>query len=276
MKQCAKAVMVAAAVLLAGAFSSAAQSPIRLVFAAPIEGAAGGVSWSYSDVYVHVDSMDGLGGAWRAFVHHDGGAGGAWVDTGMSLVGHYGTHMLFYARVPRARMRFAIRATWSYAVSGMTFTHDYWDNNGGADYSVIVHGGAADGLVGGKVGLVVASNYHRVASSVPGLPRRYNQYVAGTLVVQSTAPSLTAGIRVTTDNWATYTDVPIVSSTSYGFGYGSAQVQLCRFERRVGTLLTKPNRTAKFAVYYRDASGREFWDNNFGQDYTVKSGETIR
>ena len=268
--------VVAALVLLGSGLSARAQSPIRLVFAAPIEGAAGGVSWSYSDIYVHVDSMDGLGGAWSAVVHHDGGAGGAWIDTPMSLVGHYGTHMLFYARVNRARMRFAIRATWSYAVSGMSYTQDYWDNNGGADYQVIVHGGAADGLVGGKVGLVVASNYSRVASGVPALPRRYNQYVAGTLVVQSTAPAPIAGIRVTTDNWRNFIDVPISSSPSFGFGYGSAQVRMCRFEGRIGSLLIKPNRTAQFAVYFRDEAGREYWDNNFDQNYTVRAGETIR
>ncbi|HOW96932.1 MAG TPA: hypothetical protein P5567_10070 [Kiritimatiellia bacterium] len=261
---------------LGSSLSAMAQSPLRLVFAAPIEGAAGGVSWSYSDIYVHVDSMDGLGGSWGAVVHHDGGAGGSWIDTPMSLVGHYGTHMLFYARVPRARMRFAIRATWSYAVSGMTTTRDYWDNNGGADYSVIVQGGAVDGIVGGNVGLVVASNYCRTVSGLPAIPRLCNQYVAGTLVVQSTAPSVVAGIRVTTDNWRHFTDIPVSSAASYGFGYGSAQVRVCRFEQRIGTRMTKPNRTAKFAVYFRDALGREFWDNNFEQDYTVRAGGTIR
>ncbi|MBU1695152.1 MAG: CBM21 domain-containing protein [Verrucomicrobia bacterium] len=270
---------MAIVVLLCGAFSATAQSPIRLVYAGPIHGSAGGMSFSYSDIYVHVDGSYYSGGAWGAVIHYNEGSG-AWHDAPMSLVGHYGTHMLFYVRLPTSTARFAIKATWSYAVSGMSYSRDYWDNNGGANYYIAAHAsalGSTDGIVGGNAGLVVASNYYKSVATFPGQPRLYNQYVAGSIVVQNTSPTRSAGIRMTTDNWATFTDVPVSSVTTLGFGYGSSQILLCRFSRRIGYRVLKPTRTVKFAVYYRDeTTGREYWDNNFEQNYTVKSGATIR
>jgi hypothetical protein len=65
--------------------------------------------------------------------------------------------------------------------------------------------------------------------------------------------------------------------TSNGIFVGSG-AEVWRFKTPVLNLNTA-SATFRFAVFYRNlATGEVFWDNNFGQDYTLSKldGSTIR
>ncbi|MBU1695154.1 MAG: CBM21 domain-containing protein [Verrucomicrobia bacterium] len=269
-------------VLLFAAHSAMAAklSPVRLVYASPqIRGSVYDQDL-YTDINVHVDNMDGQPGSWSVYLRYHTNPGrpwlGPWPTMPMIQAGNYGTHRLYTATVPSANVCFEIIATWR-SYSGLPLTETYRDNNDGSYYRVSAFARrpySPAGAVGGHVGLVTARNFSRIDRSRPG-STLYNQYVEGEIVVPNLVASRIAGIRMTTDNWATSVDVPV--SDWHVFSNGDEDLAWGAFDRLVAGRLTKPNKTVKFKVYFRDpVSGQVYWDSNFGQDYTVKAGETLQ
>jgi hypothetical protein len=269
--------------LSAQAATAAILSPVRLVYASPEVGGDWHDADLTTDIRAHVDLMDGAAGSWAVSVRYHTNPGrpwlGPWPTMPMMLTENYDTHRVYRALIPDDGLCFeiiAVRTCWN-PLTGRLTTETYRDNNNGAYYVISAFAGAPGttaGAVGGNVGLVVASNYSRtaVSGSTLGL---FNQYVAGRIVVPNVSASRVAGIRMSTDNWGTSTDVPI-ASWSVG-SHGDEGLAWGRFLGVIGSRVTKPVRTVKFKVYYRDPiTGQEFRDANFGQDYTVLAGETIR
>ena len=268
--------MLALMGLMAVSTAAMAQSPVRLVYAEPCQTSGGGMSWNYTDYYVHVDTF-GLG-AFCPYIHYQTSAGQPWQDAGMSLLGSYGTHSLYYARIQDSSLRAAVKCDWFYAVSGMSFSETYWDNNGGADYRTCAWGsepGAVAGDVGGHVGLQVCSNYISSTTLTVGgrrMPIFWNT-VGGRVVVENLSPNKTVGIRLTKDNWATFQDIPAAYSHNMWVA-GSANVEVWTFNRKIALL--GASSSFEFAVYYTDrATGATYWDNNFEQNYRVTAASPL-
>ncbi len=253
-----------------------AQSPVRLVYATPCDYAAGGLSWYYTDYYVHVDKF-GLG-VFIPYIHYQTEAGRPWRDAPMALLGDYGTHLLYYVRIQDASLRAAVKCNWFYAVSGMSFSETYWDNNGGNDYRTSAYAseaGTQSGDVGNHVGLQVCSNY--VSSSTllfngQRIPLFWNT-VGGSVVVENLSPNKTVGIRLTKDGWATFQDIPATYAYNMDIG-GSHNVEVWNFNRKISLL--GMGSSFEFAIYYTDqASGNTYWDNNFEQNYRVSAASPL-
>ncbi|MBU1693326.1 MAG: hypothetical protein KKC51_05115 [Verrucomicrobia bacterium] len=272
-------------VVLALAFSavSASAATVRLVYAAPfdvssLEGAVG--DSRYVNIRVHVKTSRHVGGSWNVAVHYENGPFLPWATATMSPRGNYGTHSMYDVRIPRAPLRFFVRATWTGKINGLLTTRAYQDNNGGATYSVAPHGTTTAGVVGGYVGLLNAYTSALLVERArfPSRLDLYDQYINGCFVVQATSSRHAAGVRLTTDNWRTATDAALVGGNmDISGGYGSELVRLYIFEHRIQSRVTKPTLTVKFKVRYLDeTTGREDWDDNFGQYYTVRAGETIQ
>ncbi|MBU1694192.1 MAG: CBM21 domain-containing protein [Verrucomicrobia bacterium] len=270
-----KALMLA--MLVVAAAGAWAQSPVRLVYAEPCQTSGGGMSWYYTDYYVHVDT--GGIGVYIPYIHYQTSAGQPWQDAAMSLLGNYGTHSLYYVRIQDASLRAAVKCNWFYAVSGMSFWATYWDNNEGADYRTCAWGsdpGTVAGDVGGHVGLQVCSNY--VSSSTfrwngRAFPLFWNT-VSGNIVVENLSFAKNVGIRLTKDNWATFQDIPATYAYNMWVA-GSANVEVWKFNKKVSLLGL--GSSFEFAVYYTDqATGITYWDNNFEQNYQVSAGGVVK
>jgi hypothetical protein len=70
-------------------------------------------------------------------------------------------------------------------------------------------------------------------------------------------------VRVTTDNWATFTDVPLTHQPNLSDPRTDAFAALID--------LTGP---AQLAICFRSAASVEHWDNNGGQNYHVSVAAT--
>ena len=261
---------------LLGATYAMAQSPVRLVYATPCQYAVSGMSWYYTDYYVHLDTS-GVG-AFGPCIRYQTAAGQPWQDAAMTLVGNYGTHSLYQVRIQDAGLRAAVKCSWFYAVSGMSFSTTYWDNNDGADYRTSAYAseaGTVAGDVGGHVGLMVSSNYLSSKTMTIGgrqLSLLWNT-IGGKVVVENLSPNKTVGIRLTKDGWVTFQDIPASYSYSMNTG-GSSNVEVWSFNRQL-TLLGGSS-SYEFAVYYTDqATGITYWDNNFDQNYQVSAASPL-
>ena len=262
--------------MVMAATSVFAQSPVRLVYATPCDYAAGGLSWYYTDYYVHMDTS-GVG-AFGPCIHYQTSAGQPWRDAPMTLVGNYGTHSLYQVRIQDAGLWAAVKCSWWYAVSGMSFSTTYWDNNDGADYRTSAYAtepGTVAGAVGGHVGLMACSNYVSRSTLLLGgrqMTLLWNT-VGGNVVVDNLSPNKTVGIRLTKDGWATFQDIPAHYSYSMSTG-GSGNLEVWSFSEK--TFLLGGNSTNEFAVYYTDqATGTTYWDNNFDQNYLVSPASPL-
>ena len=149
---------------------------------------------------------------------------------------------------------FAIR----YKVNGKT----YWDNNGGANYTL----GYKDGeLLGKDVNALVLYD------------GAWNNTYAGTgtfygqILVRNLAYEKQVEIVYTTDNWATTKAVPCHFVPSNWFPYGTTVTYpnaqgAERWSFQVEIPLGAPN--VEYAVSYR-VNGVNYWDNNFGMNYKI-------
>ncbi len=137
-----------------------------------------------------------------------------------------------------------------YTVNGRT----YWDNNGGADYSLMV----GDGVLLGQ-GVAVLQAY-----------ASYNNEIASfSIDLQNLAYIKTVEIVYTTDNWASSTVIPAGFDSYYFYGYAFLQspnrAGVERWSARANVLISTP---IKYFIKYT-VNGREYFDNNFGADYKL-------
>ncbi|MNW58870.1 putative phosphatase regulatory subunit [compost metagenome] len=137
-------------------------------------------------------------------------------------------------------IQFAIK----YEVNGQT----YWDNNNGQNYSV--------------------SRFNE-SSTILGKPNVFRAYddlyentFSGSVYVKNLVPSKEVKIKYTTDNWNTTREgfasysIPANSDGSveiWGFSFNNIDPSVTQIQ---------------YAISYT-ANGQTYWDNNYGNNYTV-------
>jgi hypothetical protein len=215
---------------------SAGPLPVRLQYAVTEEGG------SYARVKV-----DNLAYAKSVALHH--GNGSAWTDRELVWIEGYGSYDVFVTTRPvdvGPIQRFAVR----YSVSGLEF----WDNNGGANYTI----DEGHGTVGGNVTL-------RNAQLLPGVTR-YDRSLRGQIYVNNLAYQKHVGVRMSIDggtSWANYAATYVRKATegTPRDAFPIPDVEVWEF----WTPLFSPSfYNIYFAVYYNG-----YWDNNFNHNYSL-------
>lgn len=133
-----------------------------------------------------------------------------------------------------------------YEVNGQT----YWDNNNGKNYNIYYY---PETFNFGKNKVVLDSSFRTVTNSL------------GVVLQEEGIPgNKEIKIRYTEDNWNTYKDFEpdeggrgIEATKPNGVIYKHANIPIDENTKKV-----------EFALYYV-VDGVEYWDNNFGQNYTV-------
>ena len=264
-------IMVTAALALAATLA-AASTPIQLLRAqsyvihyptyaqqVPTVDAVVAVLGSSPQVSVHLQTMSGT-----------------WVDVGMSyarpagtgfqvwtaslssflpVLGNYGPYNFTYAL--------------KYVVNGQT----YWDNNGGKNYTI-----AADSGSFLPTASVYDGSYHpAVAVNCTAPPSSY--VISGNITLRNIAYAKAISIVYSTDNWVTSHTTGATYSASFWLNYlpvGGIQVadssasnpNQYGFEEWSYNIPIGTATSVQYAISYT-VSGQTYWDNNFGQNYTV-------
>jgi len=151
---------------------------------------------------------------------------------------------LWLVKVNAAQLHFAVK----YTVNGTT----HWDNNGGLNYHMFP---ASDDLTIGVPQVVGGpASFPTPAASTFAVP----------VAVRNLGFSKIVGIRYTTDNWATSTEVTgFFGRTSSPAVGGAASTETWNISAVVGSAAH-----IQYAVFYK-VNGQTYWDNNFGQNYRL-------
>lgn len=149
--------------------------------------------------------------------------------------------------VPEAIQRFAV----FYTVAG----HTYWDNNGGADYSVQ------------KYEMDALMTYPNAAEA-QGARSADGASLTGTLLIKNLGYSKQVVAVYTDDGWATVKEAP--ASWLHTFPSG---VEWWTFELPLAA--GAPDGAIRMAFEYTFPGGVD-WDNDYGHDYRVSGGAIVR
>jgi hypothetical protein len=183
--------------------------------------------------------------------------GGTWLERSLSWQKHFGDYDLFI----RTDTTFVTTELFiRYTVGGQTF----WDTNGGANYHV---DSARPNTVGGNV--VLEKAVARRGSQSGGGFVFTTSWVEGEILVKDLSFAKRVGIRLSTNNWASFQDTDASFNGNVSVATGLSQVEIWKFKTPELNLdQSTPN--FKFAVFYNNLNtGEWFWDNNFNQDYTL-------
>jgi len=166
-----------------------------------------------------------------------------------------GNYDLFAGTVNEEVEQFVIR----YSVIGQTF----WDNNNGQNYDF-----RSDlTFVGGNVVLYKATA--RQGTQAGGGFTVTTSWLEGEILVNNFGFSKNVGIVITVDGGASWSTVQgnLAQSTADGKFSGTGRVWTFKTPE---LNLNPASDKFLFAVFHHDlASGKEFWDNNFGQNYQI-------
>jgi Carbohydrate/starch-binding module (family 21) len=239
--------------------------PVRLKAAYGQVYAVSGMTFDWTTIDVNVKNI-----AFQKSVvmHYKDPAVGTWKDFPLIFSGHYGNYDVFTGANAPTTQEFVIK----YAVPG----EEHWDNNGGSNYRIATF----VGIVGGNVMLKKATSH--IGYEAGGGFTFTTSWFDGEIYVQNLSFNKRVGVHYTADGGTTWNDV----DGSYA---GKVQavanvvdsVEIWKF--KTPTLnLVNPD-TFRFAVYYElkdpgPSFGRQYWDNNFSQDYFVgkSDGTTIQ
>ena len=143
-----------------------------------------------------------------------------------------------------------------YVVNGQT----YWDNNGGKNYSVAADSGSYLPVLN-----VYNSNYQAQVYASQGGP-----YIYGTVTVRNIAYAKQITVIYSTDNWVTTQTAVATYSPNYWLNaYSSASnPNQYGFEEWTFGINTGTATKVQYAIAYA-VNGQTYWDNNFGQNYSV-------
>jgi len=175
----------------------------------------------------------------------------------------FGNYDIFAGTVNEQVEQFVIR----YSVNGQTF----WDNNNGQNYNFT--GNLT--TVGGNVVLNKATAHQ--GTEAGGGFTFTTSWLEGEILVNNFGFSKSVGIVLSVDggtNWTVTQANFTGTATADGQFVGPAEV----WTFKTPELNLNPASNAfLFAAFYRDlASGKEFWDNNFGQNYQLsKTNGTV-
>jgi hypothetical protein len=151
-----------------------------------------------------------------------------------------------------------------YTVAGQTF----WDNNQGADYRIDdVH----PNTVGGNVVLNKAVA-HRGSEAGGGFVFTTSR-VDGEILVKNLSFNKRVGIRLSPNNWGTFEDTIATFSGPVSVAVGVSEVEVWKFIT-AELNLDQSSPVFRFAIFNNNLdTGEFFWDNNFGQDYTLSKND---
>jgi hypothetical protein len=156
--------------------------------------------------------------------------------------------------------QFAVR----YATAGQTF----WDNNNGTDYHV---DDSHPNTVGGNIILNKATA--RRGTQAGGGFVFATSWVEGEILVKNLSFNKQVGIRLSANNWGTFQDTLAGFSGPVPVAEGLSEVELWKF-KTPELNLDQSTPVFRFAIFYNNvATGAFFWDNNFGQDYTLSKAD---
>ncbi|GHU83873.1 glycogen-binding regulatory subunit of S/T protein phosphatase I [Clostridia bacterium] len=236
--------------------ASAVTDQVSLIYAEHYTVSSGGVPpYSFNVGAKGVIEVENLGYSKLVTVHYrfidSTGAGSSWYDTSAS---YYQTLVTgkeawsFTTGTQNSGYRGTVKVEFAikYEVNGQ----EYWDNNGGQNYKVFSGGwGEQSYMAIGTAGLKVEPN-----------PSAYSNTLSGAIQLVNYDYSKVVTIRYTTDNWATYNDA---SATYYSTISGTG-LERWTFSVPLPTGTTSVQFAASYTV-----SGTTYWDNNFGDNYTV-------
>lgn len=151
-----------------------------------------------------------------------------------------------------ATIKFAVK----YIVNGAT----YWDNNGGADYTVYF-GGRGQNPANYFPYFALGTQIKAISSSyyVNGTP--VSNILYATLGLKNLGYNKTVGVRVTTNNWKSYIDVPAVYQQGFATNLIETWTVTKAFPAKISNI--------QFAAYYT-VNGVTYWDNNYSKNYSLK------
>jgi hypothetical protein len=235
--------------------------PVRLRYASAQFFAAGGVSVSFTAVSAKVKNI-----AFAKDVAVLYGKGGVWSEDAMTWSVNFGDHDLFTHQVQEQIDECVIR----YSANGQTF----WDNNGGQNYrfaSVVMR-------AGGNVILNQATA--KKGTEAGGGFVFTTSWLEGAIYVNNLSFAKEVGVRLSVDGGVSWRDTEASFSgfATESNSIGGTGVELWKFKTPEFNL-DESSAQFRFAVFYRNlATGEEFWDDNFGQDYTVSKadGSTVQ
>ncbi len=148
-----------------------------------------------------------------------------------------------------------------YEVNGDT----YWDNNNGENYTM----SRQEGYFFAQPDLNVSVDAD--FSSIFYVPSYDQNSINVTVDVRNLAPEKEVGVVYTTDGWQTQD----YFSLTYRAFWNNGPLFLVQspnnfgVERWTGNVqVDKAANTVEFAVVYK-VNGQEYWDNNYGKNYTV-------
>jgi hypothetical protein len=186
---------------------------------------------------------------------------GTWVEAALAWQKNCANYDLFFRRDSTFVTReFVIR----YSVAGLTF----WDNNNSANFHVDpTHPNA----VGGRV--VLSQATARRGTQAGGGFTVTTSWVEGDILVQNLSFNKRVGIRLSANRWGSFADTNASFSGTVPVAAGLSNVETWRFKTPELNLDTSvPD--FRFAVFYDNLdTGEFFWDNNFGQDYSLSKND---
>ena len=152
---------------------------------------------------------------------------------------YYSTHQIEY------NCTFAIK----YEVNGET----YWDNNNGKNYFL-------------QYSTMDYNAPYVLSKSAVKLHRSKcdNFTFEGSMIVRNLSYDKEVFVRYTADNWKTYNDIPAIYSNK--FDNDTEKWNFMVHTTSSGTPFPYGSH-GEFAICYK-ANGIEYWDNNFGENYT--------
>jgi Carbohydrate/starch-binding module (family 21) len=151
-----------------------------------------------------------------------------------------------------------------YSAIGQTF----WDNNNGANYQL---NSGFPNTVGGSV-ILNSATAHRGTQAGGGFVFT-TSWVEGEIYVKNLSFNKQVAIRLSANNWATFQDTIGSFSGVVPVATGSSQVEVWKF-KTPELNLDESTPFFHFVLFYHNLdSGELFWDNNFGQDYTLSKAD---
>jgi hypothetical protein len=216
--------------------------PVRLEYATAQEFASGAASFTGTFVQAKVQNIE-----FEKTVNLHYRQFSDWSVAQLDWAANYGNYDVFTIAAPYTN-EFAL----SYSVAGST----YWDNNSFRNYHVPNFNSA----IGGRVMLRRA----RIAAF-----SSFQGNVSGTLYVENLSFNKSVGIRLLPEGQASWHDI---GAQYVGVAREASVVALGPVEQwDFGSPTFNVQRFSLAAYYNNLDSGEWYWDNNFGQNYSIGS-----
>ncbi|WP_299219448.1 carbohydrate-binding protein [uncultured Aquimarina sp.] len=142
-----------------------------------------------------------------------------------------------------------------YTVNGET----YWDNNSGKNYSMLVNVG---GYLSPEINVELNKSFTRPTGS---------SFAINVNARRNYGAPATVEVVYTTDGWVTKNTVPLAYQRYFRVGYAHYIMSPNQFDVDVydtSIRVAEDVQSIDFAIVYK-IDGQEYWDNNYGSNYTL-------